>query len=93
MKQYDVADGTGVLKVYLEHISDNRVLVAIPQKEWSFLLRYDIGTHDEVKHEYNEMLRSLCRRGLQYHLAQELADAINKAVNNEKTPYDNVIKW
>ncbi|MFB9761549.1 YueH family protein [Ectobacillus funiculus] len=93
MKQYDVAEGTRVLKVYLENINENRVLVAIPQKEWSFLLRYDIGTHDEAKQEYNELLRSLCRQGLQYQLAQELADVINKAVHNEKTPYDNVIRW
>ncbi len=93
MKIYDVTEGTGILKVYIENIRDNRVLVSIQQKEWSYLLRYDIGTQYEFESEHKEMLRSLCRRGLQYNHAKELCDLIEKWIHDKKTLYDNIVKW
>ena len=78
MKKYDVGFNiTEILNVYIEKITETRVLVAIPQKEWSYLIRFDLGTSDEFEYEHNEMVRSLYQKaGFPYNQAENLADLI-----------------
>ncbi|MCM3736485.1 YueH family protein [Bacillus cytotoxicus] len=76
MKKYDVPNGNGSLMVYIEKIDETCASVAIPKKEWSYLLSYDV-TYNKFEHEHEEMVRSLFyKAGLPYNQAENLADLI-----------------
>ncbi|MDP7981415.1 YueH family protein [Bacillus sp. WLY-B-L8] len=82
MKKYDVTNENGSLNVYVEKIDETSSLVAIPRREWSYLIRYDVGTMYDYECDHNEIVRSLFHKaGFSYEQAEKIADLIEEWIN------------